>query len=50
MAGHIRSTIIGDALSRVACFVGHHVITGQTYRGLGYPVRHDSVGLEEYSG
>lgn len=25
--GHIRSTIIGDALSRVARFVGHHVIT-----------------------
>ena len=25
--GHIRSTIIGDALSRVARFVGHNVIT-----------------------
>ena len=25
--GHIRSTIIGDSLSRVARFLGHHVIT-----------------------
>ncbi|MCC8021911.1 MAG: arginine--tRNA ligase [Akkermansia sp.] len=25
--GHIRSTIIGDALARVARFMGHHVIT-----------------------
>lgn len=25
--GHIRSTIIGDALSRIARFLGHHVIT-----------------------
>ncbi len=25
--GHLRSTIIGDALSRVARFLGHHVVT-----------------------
>lgn len=25
--GHIRSTIIGDALSRIARFLGHHVVT-----------------------
>ena len=48
--GHIRSTIIGDALSRVARFVGHHVITDNHIGDWGTRVRHDPVGLEEYSG
>lgn len=48
--GHIRSTIIGDALSRVARFVGPQGHYGQPHRRLGNPVRHDLVGLEKHSG
>lgn len=53
--GHIRSTIIGDCLARVARFVGHHVITDNhigdwgTQFGMilhGWKTQLDSAALE----
>jgi arginyl-tRNA synthetase len=53
--GHIRSTIIGDALARVARFLGHHVITDNhigdwgTQFGMiihGWKTELDAVALE----
>ena len=38
--GHLRSTLIGDALARVLGFLGHDVRAGEPHRGLGHAVRH----------
>jgi arginyl-tRNA synthetase len=38
--GHLRSTIIGDAVARVLEALGHRVIAAEPRRRLGHPVRH----------
>ena len=38
--GHIRSTVIGDALARVFGFLGHEVLRRNHLGRLGHPVRH----------
>ena len=38
--GHLRTTIVGDAIARVTEFVGHHADQGQPRRRLGHAVRH----------
>ncbi len=47
--GHIRSTIIGDALARIARFLGHQSHHGQSHRRLGHAVRHDPPRLEDHA-
>ena len=37
--GHIRSTILGDALARIAEFIGHRVVRDNHNRRLGHAVR-----------
>ena len=44
--GHIRSTVIGDALCRMLRFLGHRVDQRQPHRRLGHPVRHDPLRLQ----
>ena len=44
--GHIRSTVIGDALCRTLRFLGHRVDQRQPHRRLGHPVRHDHLRLQ----
>ena len=39
-AGHLRTTVIGDALVRMLMFVGHDVDPREPHRRLGPPVRH----------
>ena len=47
--GHIRSTVIGDALCRVLRFLGHKVDQRQPHRRLGHAVRHDTLWLAPLS-
>ena len=48
--GHIRSTVIGDALCRTLRFLGHRVDQRQPHRRLGHAVRHDHLRLQALSG
>ena len=45
--GHIRSTIIGECLSRVATKIGHKVIKDNHIGDWGDPVWNGNLGLEK---
>ena len=46
--GHIRSTVIGDALYRTLRFLGHRVDQRQPHRRLGHAVRDDHLWLQAF--
>ena len=48
--GHIRSTILGDSLCRIAPIPRTSRDCRQSYRRLGHPVRHVAGGVENDSG
>jgi arginyl-tRNA synthetase len=44
--GHLRSTVLGDALARLYLFLGHHGDRRQSSRRLGHRLRHDPLRLQ----